>query len=134
MIKRGSLFCPLSRLDKFFLGWRASDIGADLIRKFIRDQQGRGLSNGSINRSLSALRHMFHLAVKDEKLQHVPHFPMLKESAPRQRFFERSQYDALSLALPGYLRLPLALGYFTAMRLGEILLLEWARSICFPTL
>jgi integrase len=130
-VRRGKegkpLLSAVARLDKFFSGWRASEIGAYLIRKFIRDQQGRGLSNGSISRSLSALRDMFHLAVKDEKLQHVPHFPMLKESAPRQGFFERSQYDALSLAPPGYLRLPLVLGYFTAMRLGEILSLEWSQ-------
>ena len=44
---------------------------------------------------------------------------------PREGFFDREQYEALSATLPDYLRLPLALGFFTGMRLGEILALEW---------
>lgn len=115
----------VARLDDFFSGCRASEIDADLIRKFTKDQQQRGLSNASINRSISALRRMFNLALEDGTLREIPHFPMLKEAAPRQGFFEREQYEALSRSLPDYLRLPLALGYYTGMRLGEILSLEW---------
>ena len=117
----------VTRLDGFFSGWRASEIDADLIRKFIADQQGGGLSNGSINRSVSALRRMFNLAVEDGKLRNIPHFPMVKESAPRQGYFEREQFETLSAALPEYLRVPLAIGFFTGMRLGEILALEWSQ-------
>ena len=117
----------VARLDAFFSGYRASEIDADLIRRFTKDQQGRGLRNGTINRSISALRRMFNIARCDGTLRSIPHFPMLKEAAPRQGFFERSQYEALSQSLPDYLRLPLALGFFTAARLGEILSLEWSR-------
>ena len=119
------LLHTVTRLDRFFSGYRVAEIDADLIRKFIADQQGRGLSNGSINRSISALRRMFNLARQDDKIRVAPHFPMLKESAPRQGFFERGQYDALSGALPDYLRLPVAMGYFTGMRAGEIFSLRW---------
>ena len=119
------LLHTVARLDEFFSGYKASEIDADLIRKFIADQQSRGLSGGSINRSISALRRAFNLAAEDDKLRHIPHFPMVKEAAPRQGFFEREQYEALSRELPGYLRLPLALGFFTGMRLGEILGLDW---------
>lgn len=115
----------VQRLDDFFAGRRAIEIDADLIRKFIADQQGRGLSNGSINRSISALRRMFNLAAEDEKLRNVPHFHMVEEAAPRQGFFEPDEYEALSRALPNYLRLPLAMGYYTAARSGEILSLKW---------
>ena len=113
------------RLDGFFSGYRASEIEADLIRKFIAAEQAKGLSNGSINRSISALRRMFYLAKEDGKIRNLPHFPMVNEAKPRQGFFEREQYEALSRALPAYLRLPLATGYYTGMRLGEILALEW---------
>jgi integrase len=119
------LLHTVARLDEFFSGYKASEIDADVIRKFMADQQGRGLSGGSINRSISALRRVFNLAVEDGKLRHIPHFPMLKEAPPRQGFFERDQYEALSRELPDYLRLPLALGFFTGMRLGEILGLDW---------
>jgi integrase len=115
----------VGRLDDYFSGYRASDIDADLIRRFTKDQQGRGLANASINRSISALRRMFNLALEDGTLREIPHFPMLKEATPRQGFFEREQYESLSEALSDYLRLPLALGYYTGMRLGEVLSLDW---------
>jgi len=115
----------VNRLDGFFSGFRASEIDAQLIRRFALHEQERGLSNGSVNRSISALRRMFHLAAEDDRLRTVPHFPMLRESAPRDGFLETAEYGNLSLALPEYLRLPLALGYYTGMREGEVLALEW---------
>jgi integrase len=113
------------RLDSFFCGYRASDIDADVIRRFITEQRKLGLANGTINRSISALRRMFNLARKDGKLRDIPYFPTVKEAAARNGFIERREYEALSQALPDYLRLPLALGFFTAMREGEILKLRW---------
>jgi integrase len=113
------------RLDGFFEGFKANEIDADLIRKFKAGEQAKGLANASINRSLAALKRMFRLAKQGEKLSNVPHFQMLKEARPRQGFFEREQYDKLLRELPGYLRLPLAFGYFTGMREGEILAIDW---------
>jgi integrase len=113
------------RLDQFFSGYNANDIDTDLIRKFIAHQKGKALENATINRSLSALRRMFSIARKDGRLGDVPYFPMLKEAAPRQGFIEREQYETLSHELRSYLRLPVALGYFTGMRAGEILSLKW---------
>jgi integrase len=115
----------VARLDEFFSGWRASEIDADAIRKFAAEQQGHGLSNASINRSISALRRMFNLARQDGTLRSIPYFPMLRESAPRSGFFERESFEKLSASLPDYLRLPLAIGYFTGMRLSEVLGLRW---------
>jgi len=115
----------VKRLDDFFYGFKASQVDADGVRQFQADQQKKGLSNGSINRSVSALRRMFNLALEDGRLNAVPYFPMLKESAPRSGFFEREQYDKLFAALPDYLRLPLALGYYTGMRLSEVRNLRW---------
>jgi len=115
------------RLDGFLEGYRASEIDADLIRKFIADQQAKGLANGSVNRSVSALRRMFYLAKEDGKLRDVPTFPMVKEARPRQGFLEREQCEKLFKELPEYLRLPFAIGYFSGMREGEILGLEWSQ-------
>jgi len=47
-------------------------------------------SNAEINRELTHLKRMFSLAIEAEKLLHRPRIPMLKESAPRAGFFERS--------------------------------------------
>jgi integrase len=68
---------------------------------------------------------MFNLAKQDVKLRDIPCFPMAKEARPRQGFFECEQYDQLFAALPDYLRLPFSIGYFSGMRDGEILGLEW---------
>jgi integrase len=124
--KEGNAYLDkVGRLDSFFDGYRASEISADLVRKFIADQQRKGLANGSINRSISALRRMFNIARQDGRLRNVPYFPMLKEAPPRQGFFEHEHCEILSRCLPDYLRLPLALGFFTAMRLAEIQNLTW---------
>jgi integrase len=113
------------RLDDFFCGWRASQIDADSIRKIYEAAQARGLENATINRSISALRTMFNLAREDRRIRFLPHFPMLRESAPRQGFFEADQYAALYPSLPDCLNLRLSIGYFTGMRLEEILSLRW---------
>lgn len=115
------------RLDGFFAGYRAGMIDADLMRKFIKELQEKGLQDSTINRSLSALRRMFNLAVEDKKLHKndLPSFPMLREPKARQGFFEHEKYVTLRDALPDYLRPVLAIGYHTAMRLGEIRGLRW---------
>jgi integrase len=126
--KQGNVYLDaVKRLDDFFPSYRAHEIDASVIRQFHADQQAKQLSNASINRSVSALRRMFHLALQDGRLRSVPYFPMLKEGAPRQGFFERDQFEQLLAALPDYLRLPLALGYFTGMRLGEVINLQWSQ-------
>jgi integrase len=117
----------VTRLDEFFTGFRASEIVTDDVRKFIANQQAKGLSNGSINRSVAALKRMFNLAKRDGKLRNVPYFPMLKEASPRQGFFEPDEYQKMLTELPQYLRLPFSIGYFTVMREGEILGLHWAQ-------
>ena len=58
------------------------------------------MSNGSINRSVSALRRMFNFARKEGKLRFMPYFPMLRENPPRKGFFEKADYEALFRALP----------------------------------
>jgi integrase len=89
------------------------------------DQRGKGLSNGSVNRSVSALRRMFSMAKREERLRDVPYFPFLKEAAPRAGFVERADYERLYAVLPDYLRPALALGFWTGMRRAEILGLQW---------
>jgi integrase len=113
------------RLNGFFAGYKAAEIDGNLIRKFIAGEQSKGLSNASINRSVSALRRMFNLARREGELRSIPYFPTLKEAPPRSGFFERKDYEALSRALPAHLRVPLGIGYFTAARYTEILSLRW---------
>jgi len=122
--RQGQLY-ELVHLDAAFRDSRAVDITTDSIRAFICDRQKNGAANGTINRSLALLRRMFRIAVADGKLREVPHFPMLKEASPRKGFLEHADYQKLRQELPEYLRPVLAIGYYTGMRLGEILRLRW---------
>jgi integrase len=115
----------IQHLDAFFRCYKATDITTDRIREFIDKRQAAGASNASINRALAGLRRMFHLAVQDSKLRDIPHIPMLKEPPARKGFLKHEAYIRLRDALPDHLRPVLAVGYYTGMRLGEILPLRW---------
>jgi integrase len=117
--------CGVATLDGFFAGYKAIDITTDAIRNFIREGQGKRLTNGTINRSVALLRRMFRLAIQDGKLQAIPYFPMLKEAPPRKGFLEHTGFQRLRQELPEYLRTVVTMAYYTGMRLGEILSLHW---------
>jgi len=119
----------VKRLDDFFAGYCAADIDADLIRKFQRNRQAAGLANGSINRSVSALRRMFTLALRDGKLRNTPYFPMLPEAVARKGTLPQEKYAELLAALPDYIRPIVTIGFRTGMRLSEILNLRWSNVL-----
>jgi integrase len=123
--KDGPYLCGVPELDRSFEGCRAVAITTDAIRAFTQKRQADGAANGTINRSIALLRRMFRLAVQDGKLRDVPHFPMLKEAPPRKGFLECNDFQKLREELPEYLRSIATMGYYTGMRLGEILGLRW---------
>src|SRR3954462_1333759 len=59
-----------------------------------------GVSNGEINRELTALKRMFNLAIQAGKLLQKPHIPFLKEDNVRVGFFEREQFLSVLQRLP----------------------------------
>lgn len=119
----------VKRLDPFFAGCRVIEIGSDLMRQFQHEMQAEGYANGSINRSLAALRKMFTLAHRDGRLRNLPYFPMLPESKPRTGTMPQEKYAELLAGLPDYLRPVTMIGHRTGMRLGEILALRWKNIV-----
>lgn len=118
----------LKHVDEFFRGRMALDINAQLLDVYVIERQKQEAMNGTINRGLSLLRHMFRIAVRRKLLRndHVPEFTMLKESGPRQGFLEPEDFPRLRQELPEYLRAAFTLAYLTGMRLDEILKLKWS--------
>jgi integrase len=55
----------------------------------------------------------------------VSYFPMVAESHVRQGFLTDEQDKLLRDALPDYLRPLFVVGYFTGVRLGELIALRW---------
>lgn len=146
--------CGLKWLDQFFgydeaatgkaedKGAKVASITPERLSQFKTERQATGSENGTINRSLAALRRMFTLAVEDGKLQATPFIRMLPEpEQPRQGFLGVAEYDRLYAALGvevknqatgkvsrpyAYVQPLLQTGYYAGMRLAEILNLRWS--------
>ncbi len=85
-----------------------------------------GVSNGEINRELTALKRSFNLAIQAGKLLQKPHIPLLKEDNVRVGFFERDQFLAVLARLPEPVQPAATFAYITGWRIdSEVLSLEW---------
>lgn len=117
----------LPHLDSHFKRMRVTHIDSESMMKFIAARQKRGASNSTINRNLSLLRRMLHLAQRQKWLATVPHVPMMKEGMARQGFVEREDFEKIRTALPAHLHPLVTLCYTTGVRLGEATSILWAQ-------
>src|SRR5262249_16950479 len=89
-------------LEPFFEKCKAADVSPTLIRKYIQERKeqknrfGEAPGNGTIKRELSILRATFGLAKKEDRLRHLPHFPMLTEENVREGFLRDEDYGKLA--------------------------------------
>jgi integrase len=116
-----------TRLCKTFGRFRACRITSEQIRGYILRRQAEGLTNGTINRELAALKRMFRLASQQTPplVITTPYIPHLQENNVRQGFFTGDEFKVLRGVLPDYVKVPLIMAYWTGMRAGEILNLQW---------
>jgi integrase len=127
-------------LTKFFRGYRAININgataseyAVLRRKQAGEEGSRdGISTGAaiatVNRELAALRRMFNLGKKNGKVKFAPPtISLAKENNTRKGFLEHDQYRELRAVLPEYARSAFIAMYFTGMRIGEVLAIQWSQ-------
>lgn len=117
----------VSQLKRVFGGRRAQSVTAADVSGYVSGRQADGLTNGSINRELAALKRMFNLALQNGKLVRKPYIEMLEENNVRRGFFEWTDFEAVRQRLPECLQGPMTFAYFTGWRLrSEILTLTWA--------
>lgn len=89
------------------------------------------VSNGEINRELTALKRIFSLAIQAGKILHKPHIPLLNENNVRRGFFELDEFLAVQRHLPAAVRPVIEFAYITGWRIpSEVLPLQW-RQIDF---
>ncbi len=130
----GAIAPGVARLRAAFGRRRASELTTAELRAYIArhqrtDAAPAGLSNGTLNRDLSAFRRAYSLAAQGTppKVLSKPFFPMLKEAPPRRGFFERDQFEAVRRHLPAPLRPIATFEYLTGWRNeSEVYRLTWA--------
>jgi integrase len=124
----------LTPLDKFFEyksddepGWAVNRITTDTARDFAEKRIADGVTNSTINTSLSLLRRMLNLAKDDGKIQNVPKIHLLKPNPARKGFLTLQKFTELLAQVPDDLKPLLLLLYYCGLRRGEALQIEWTQ-------
>src|SRR5215469_813586 len=78
----------LQHLRGFFSRALALEITADRILRYVVYRQEQQAANATINRELAALRRMFILGERSEKVMKRPHISLLQEDNARKGFLE----------------------------------------------
>src|SRR5262245_36489336 len=116
----------LAHVLPFFGARRAIQLTSADVTRYRAQRLETQAAPATINRELAALKRMFSLAVKSERLQRMPYIEMLKENNARRGFFERPQFEAVRSHLPDYAQPAATFAYITGWRLkSEILTLQW---------
>lgn len=116
----------LARLLPVFGAGKAITLTSADVTAYRVQRQAAGAAAATVNRELAALKRMFSLAVKGERLQRMPYIEMLREDNARRGFFERAQFEVVRAHLPEFARSAATFAYLTGWRLkSEILPLQW---------
>ena len=108
-------------------GVPVTDITTDAARKFTQQRLDEGVTNSTVNNSLALLRRMLRIAHEDGKLQAVPKIRLLKANPARKGFVTEQQFRKLLGYLPAHLKPLVTFLYYTGVRLGEALQVEWTQ-------
>lgn len=120
----------LPRLDDFFGGYHASEIGLGDLRRFREAGRKGGLTDARLNRYMATLRAMMRQALKDEIItreEMPPYFPVTAEPnvARGAVYIQPEWYQPLCKKLQEPLRSAFMLCYGTSIRVHEMLRLKW---------
>jgi len=121
-----SLKSSLKHIRAEFDGMRAVEITADEIERYVLLRQSEAAKPASIRNELLHLHRMFSLAVKKQKLRHIPPIPTIEVENTRRGFLEPADFEAVASCIADYdLRDALRFLYLLGWRVGEMRTLDW---------
>jgi integrase len=117
----------LKRADADFGTFRAVDLTAESIDKYIEERLADGDQPATINRTTQLLGQCYALAIRREHLSRPPFIRHLSEAGnARQGFFSETELAAVISHLPDNLRDFVRFAAATGMRKGECCSLTWS--------
>ncbi len=116
----------MKHIRTHFAKWRAVEVTAEAVDKFIELRLEAGNAPATINRSTQLLSQAFKLAIDRRHLSIAPKIRHISEKANARRgFFSVPEFRKLLENLPEHLRDFCEFGYMTGWRKGEIASLRW---------
>ncbi len=106
----------------------AEQVSGDMLKAWAMNwKKDENLSNARVNRRMSFLLRGYRLAQESDppKVEKVPCWRKLKEAPPRCGFREWEEFFEVRNVLPPHAKIPVTIEYWTGMRSGETLDLEW---------
>jgi integrase len=122
-------------LEKIFGPMQIKDIKPAMVEKYQGKRleeptwQGKPRSAANVNRTITVLKRMFNLAIREELAERNPcwKIKMLPENNARDRILSPEELDRLFSYLPRHAALVVHFAYLTGMRAREIFTLTWEK-------
>jgi integrase len=113
----------IAHLKKVFGRIRVKAIASEKLGHYVSRRLKEGAANATVNRELDCLHRMMVLGSRQTpaKVGRIPHFPKLAETNVREGFFAHDEFLALRGAAPFHIKVALTIGYYSGMRLREII-------------
>ena len=114
---------------------KADKIKPSMVESFMyemletRSSRRSKYSPATVNRMVALLKRTYNLAIREDMVQKNPCWKvsMLPENNKRDRVLTSYEFSTLTQELPRHILPIVCMGYYTGMRLGEILNLTWDR-------
>lgn len=119
--------------------FRAVDLNVGHLEDYRRRRAKDGAGEVTLDRDLQLLRAAFRLALRQERIGRVPHFPISGRDNVRTGFFEQGEAERVEMQLHDVSAEVFRFARYSGWRISEILGLRWesidrtAREARLPT-
>lgn len=123
--ERDEIYCK--HLLSFFNGYKAEKVTEFAIEKYRSNRRKEGISNNTLNKEIKALKQMYSLAFRWNKIESNPvkDIKLLKEKIKEKRVIDDSEFRNLHNSASEHFKPILLFAFYTGARRGEIRSLKW---------